>query len=182
MGIHSVGAIDTRVNGFGSTGAEAGITFERTPDNLALSPTSSVAASLATGFMAHGFSLTGESSWSFDHCAAFGRVGAAFSPDDAHVTSPVRVDPILGACTEIYRSPPRARFITLRPAGPTSVPPWSIATKMGRSPTSHCGMRRAARFLAARWSPASMTTPLRAALERTKPYTSVRWNVLFRSD
>ncbi len=98
-GLYSAGAIDTRVTGFGAIGAASGVTLERTPDNLALSPTSTVASSLALGFALHGFASTDESSWSFDHCSAFGSMGVGFSPDDAHVTSPVRGDPAMGECT-----------------------------------------------------------------------------------
>jgi Right handed beta helix region len=98
-GLYSTGAIDTRVTRFGAIGSAAGVTLERTLDNIALSPTSSVSTSLALGFVAHGFASTDEVDWSFDHCAAFGSPGAAFSPDDAHVTSPVRLDPALGECT-----------------------------------------------------------------------------------
>jgi len=140
-GLYSAGAIDTRVTGFGAIGAAAGVTFERTADNLALSPTSAVSRSLAVGFLSHGFASTGESSWGFDYCSAFGSSGSAFLPDDTNVTFPVRADPAIGECTvyiprssPLYRAAPDGSDI-----GPnvidryedgelTSAPLWDPAT------------------------------------------------------
>jgi hypothetical protein len=99
IGLYSTGAIDTRVSGFGAIGAAAGVTLERTPENVALSPSTSITTSLALGYTAHGFASTNQTSWTFDHCAAFGSSGAAFSPDDVNVASSVRTDPALGECT-----------------------------------------------------------------------------------
>jgi hypothetical protein len=98
-GLDSTGAVGARVTAFGAIGAAAGVTLERSAENVAVSPTTSVSSSLALGFTTHGFSSTNQSSWSFDHCSAFGPSGSAFSPDDAHVTAAIRVDPALGECT-----------------------------------------------------------------------------------
>jgi hypothetical protein len=98
-GLYSTGAIDTRVTAFGAVGAAAGVTLERIAENMAVSPTTSISSSLAAGYSTHGFSSVDQTSWSFDHCSAFGASGTAFAPDDAHVTSSIRVDPALGECT-----------------------------------------------------------------------------------
>ena len=103
-GVQSAGAVETHISQLTVIGATSAVLLARAPQNAGVSATSSTFNALAVGYQLAGFQSTGEDQWSFDHCATFGGAGAAFVPDDAHVTSPLTVDPGLGACL-VYLPP-----------------------------------------------------------------------------
>ncbi|MEA2701132.1 MAG: hypothetical protein QOI66_5403 [Myxococcales bacterium] len=98
VGIHSAGAVGTRISQFTAIRAMTAVRLGRESQNAGVAATSSTLNSLAVGFTQAGFQSTGEDQWSFDHCAGPGGNGPAFVPDDAHVTARVTTDPNLGGC------------------------------------------------------------------------------------
>jgi hypothetical protein len=100
VGISSAGAVNTQVRQLSVIGAANGVFFVKEPQNIGVQSTSATFDSLVAGFQGVGFRADGETSWSFDHCAAAGGNGPTytFQPDDAHVTSRVTVGPDLGGC------------------------------------------------------------------------------------
>ncbi|HEX3695006.1 MAG TPA: DUF1565 domain-containing protein [Polyangia bacterium] len=97
-GVQSAGAVGTRISQLTVIGAAAGVLLGRDPQNAGVAATSSTVNALAIGAQQAGFQSSGEDQWSFDHCATFGGAGAAFVPNDTHVTDSLTVDPGLGAC------------------------------------------------------------------------------------
>jgi hypothetical protein len=98
-GLSSAGAVGTTVQRFTVTGAANGVLFIKEPLNGALSSGMTTTNSLAI-VQDVGFRADGETSWSFDHCAAITSIMAAayIPPDPAHVTSQVNVPSDLGGC------------------------------------------------------------------------------------
>jgi Right handed beta helix region len=99
-GISSAGAVGTRVEQVSVINAANGLLFVKEPQDLGVPSTSTTANTLAT-VQSVAFRADGESTWSFDHCAAFSQnpPDHDYQPAGVGVSSPVPVDPTkLGSC------------------------------------------------------------------------------------
>jgi hypothetical protein len=100
-GVSSSGAVRTTIEGLTVVGAQGGVVLVKEAANAGVSSSSSTVDAVVVDFQAAGFSAEREDDWSFDHCAAgpaVGAPGAAYVPDDAHVTGRVAAAPELGGC------------------------------------------------------------------------------------
>jgi hypothetical protein len=79
-------------------GAASGVVLAKEAQNVGLTSSSRTIDSLVVDSQTTGFRADGEDQWSFDHCAAVPAAGAAYQPDDAHVTARVTAAPALGGC------------------------------------------------------------------------------------
>jgi hypothetical protein len=101
LGVSSNGADTTRIKQLTVIGAGSGVVLAKEAQNVGLTSSSMTVNALVVDFQSNGFRADGEDQWTFDHCAAApaaGATGAAYLPDDAHVTGRVSAAPNLGGC------------------------------------------------------------------------------------
>jgi hypothetical protein len=78
--------------------SDTGVSFSLDPDNMGLTSSGSVRASIVTAPGAtFGFHSVGQATWAVSQCNAFGPA-QLFVPRDSHVTSVTEIDPQLGGC------------------------------------------------------------------------------------